>query len=304
MANATGIRFKRAGKIYHFDGGTLDLKVNDRVVVQTERGLVLAEVAVAPKPAPATEPSEQLKPILRKATAEDLQHEQELLPKNQAALATCQELVTKYRLPMKLLSAEYNLDGTNLTIFFSAEGRVDFREMVKELAAKLRTKVELRQIGPRDETKLCGGYGRCGLQLCCARYLTDFQPVSIKMAKEQDLPLHPTRISGVCGRLLCCLGYETELYRSMKEKLPAAGMRVSTPLGPATVVSSNPLKQTVLVELESHSTAELPLSQVTTSGESAGRRPKRRRGKGQNAGQNAPRPASRPKQPEPRPSVG
>lgn len=304
MGYATGIRFKRAGKIYYFDGGGMELKAHDRVVVETERGLVLGQVAVPPKPVPDGESAEPLKPILRRATPEDLQRAQELRPKNEAALATCQELVPKHRLPMKLLSAEYNLDGTNLTVFFSAEGRVDFREMVKELAAKLKTKVELRQVGPRDETKLCGGYGRCGLQLCCARYLTDFQPVSIKMAKEQDLPLHPTRISGVCGRLLCCLGYETELYRSMKENLPSAGLRVSTPLGPATVVSSNPLKQTVLVELESQTTAELPLSQVTSSGESAGRKPKRRRGRGQSTAQKPPPPAARAKQPEPRPSGG
>ncbi len=298
MAEITGIRFKCAGKISYFDSSGMELKVNDCVVVETERGLVLGRVNVAPRQVPDSELSEPLKPILRKATSEDLQHSCELSPKNEAALNTCQELITKYRLPMKLLSAEYNLDSSNLAIFFSAEGRVDFREMVKELAAVLKTKVELRQVGPHDEPKLCGGYGRCGRPLCCANFLTEFQPVSIKMAKEQDLPLHPARISGVCGRLLCCMGYEMELYRTMKEKLPQPGLRVSTPLGSAIVVSSNPLKETVLVELESQTTAELPLSQITSKGESAGRKPRRKRGRGQSPVQKGARPPAAP-QPSP-----
>jgi len=175
----------------------------------------------------------------------------------------CGELITRLSLPMKLLSAEYNLDGNRLTIFFGAEERVDFRELVRELASRLKTRVELRQVGPRDEAKLVGGFGRCGRQLCCARFLTEFAPVSIRMAKEQSLPLNPMKISGICGRLLCCLVYENELYHEMKVKFPREGQRVSTPLGIASVVGVNLLKETVLVQLESQAAVELPVSKVT-----------------------------------------
>jgi len=164
---------------------------------------------------------------------------------------------------MKLLSAEYNLDGSRLTFFFSAAERVDFRELVRELTKRFKVRVELRQVGSRDESKLMGGFGRCGRPLCCMSYLSEFSPVSIRMAKEQGLSLNPMRISGVCGRLLCCLGYEGEQYRVMKEKLPKEGQRVSTPTGIASVVGGNPLKETVLVELESGARVEVPLSEVT-----------------------------------------
>jgi cell fate regulator YaaT (PSP1 superfamily) len=164
---------------------------------------------------------------------------------------------------MKLLSAEYNLDGSRLTFFFSAAERVDFRELVRELSKRFKIRVELRQVGSRDESKLMGGFGRCGRPLCCMSYLSEFSPVSIRMAKEQGLSLNPMRISGVCGRLLCCLGYECEQYRVMKEKLPKEGQRVSIPMGIASVVGGNPLKETVLVELESGARVELPLSEVT-----------------------------------------
>jgi cell fate regulator YaaT (PSP1 superfamily) len=167
------------------------------------------------------------------------------------------------KLPMKLLGAEYNLDGSRLTFFFSASERVDFRELVRQLNRRFKVRVELRQLGPRDEAKLVGGFGRCGRPLCCMDFLTEFSPVSIKMAKEQDLPLNPLKISGVCGRLLCCLTYESEQYHAMKEKLPKAGQRVKTPMGSANVVGSNPLKETVLVELESQATVELPLTDIT-----------------------------------------
>jgi cell fate regulator YaaT (PSP1 superfamily) len=172
-------------------------------------------------------------------------------------------LIEKLGLPMKLLGAEYNLDGSRLTFFFSATERVDFRQLVRELNRRFNVRVELRQLGPRDEAKLVGGFGRCGRPLCCMSFLTEFSPVSIKMAKEQNLPLNPLKISGVCGRLLCCLAYETEQYQAMKEKLPKPGQTVSTPMGVANVVGINPLKETVLVELESQATVELPLSDLT-----------------------------------------
>jgi len=175
---------------------------------------------------------------------------------------------------MKLISAEYNLDASRLTIFFSAEGRVDFRELVRELSRSLKVRVEMRQVGPRDEAKLLGGFGRCGLPLCCASFLSEFNPVSIKMAKEQDLPLNPMKISGLCGRLLCCLGYEFEQYRSMKEKMPKEGQRISTAIGMANVVGGNPLEGTVLVELESGARVEISLAEIsdTSKGESSQKR--------------------------------
>jgi cell fate regulator YaaT (PSP1 superfamily) len=187
--------------------------------------------------------------------------------KENKALIECSKLVAKLNLPMKLLSAEYNLSGNHLTIFFKAAERVDFRELVRELNSLLKARVELRQVRPRDEAKLIGGFGRCGHPLCCARFLEEFAPVSIKMAKEQDLPLNPMKISGVCGRLLCCLTYEVEQYRTMKEKLPKKGQQVSTPMGTASVIGSNTLKGTVLVELESQAAVELPLSDIDTTGE-------------------------------------
>ena len=164
---------------------------------------------------------------------------------------------------MKLLSAEYSLDGSRLTFYFGAAERIDFRELVRELAGHLKVRVELRQMGPRDEAKLIGGFGRCGRPLCCMSYLSEFAPVSIRMAKEQGLPLSPMKISGCCGRLMCCLVYESELYHMMKEKLPKEGQQVSTAMGVARVVGNNPLKETVLVELENQVTVELPLSEIT-----------------------------------------
>jgi len=267
MAEIVGIRFQRAGKIYYFDPAGINLEVNDHVVVKTARGLELGQVVIAPKQVLASEVTEPLKPVVRKAEPEDVGRAQEFAAKEREALVECGKLITKLNLPMKLISTEYNLDGSRLTFFFSAEERVDFRELVRELTNRFKTRVELRQLGPRDEAKLIGGFGRCGRPLCCMSFLSEFAPVSIKMAKEQDLPLNPMKISGVCGRLLCCLVYETELYRAMKERLPKTGQRVSTPMGVAKVVGANPLKETVLVELESEATVELPLSQVTIEDE-------------------------------------
>jgi len=264
VAEIVGIRFKRAGKIYYFDPAGIDLEVNDYVVVKTTRGLELGWVVIAPKQVLASEISTPLKPILRKAKPDDIEHARELEEKEREALAECGKLIAKLKLPMKLLSAEYSLDDSRLVFSFSAPERVDFRELVRELTKRFKMRVELRQIGPRDEAKLMGGFGRCGRPLCCMSFLSEFAPVSIRMAKEQDLPLNPMKISGVCGRLLCCLVYESEQYHTLREKLPKAGQRVSTAMGAARVVGGNPLKETVLVELEeSQATVELPLSEVT-----------------------------------------
>jgi cell fate regulator YaaT (PSP1 superfamily) len=201
--------------------------------------------------------------VVRKAGAEDIAKEEELDAKAEEALIECGKMIAELNLPMKLLSAEYSLDSSRLTFLFTAEERVDFRELVRRLSGKFKVRVELRQVGSRDEAKLLGSFGRCGRELCCASFLTEFSPVSIKMAKEQDLPLNPMKISGACGRLMCCLAYEGEQYRAMKEKMPKVGQRVSTRMGEATVVGNNPLKETVLVELETEAQVELPLAEVS-----------------------------------------
>jgi len=263
MADVVGIRFKRTGKVYYFDPAGIDLDVNDHVVVKTVRGLEMGQVVVAPWQVLDSELREPLKPVVRKAEPEDIKRVQELEQKTTEALAECGKWIEKLKLPMKLLTAEYNLSGNRLIFFFSASERVDFRELVKELSSLLKVRVELRQVGPRDGAKLIGGFGRCGRQLCCSSFLTEFEPVSIRMAKEQDLPLNPMKISGVCGRLMCCLSYESALYRAMREKLPKKGQRVMTSTGVAVVIGGNPLKQMVLVELKSGATTELPVGEVT-----------------------------------------
>ena len=265
MAEVVGVRFKRAGRVYYFDPAGIDLEVNEYVVVKTTRGQELGQVVIAPKQVLASEIEATLKPVVRKAEPEDIERAEEFTAKEEEALIECGRLIEKLNLPMKLLSAEYNLDGSRLTLFFSAEGRVDFRELVRELTSRFKVKVELRQVGPRDETKLVGGFGRCGRPLCCMSFLSEFAPVSIRMAKDQNLPLNPMKISGICGRLLCCLVYENEQYSSLREELPKIGQRVSTSTGPAKVIGTNPLKETVLVELESGALVELALSDVTAS---------------------------------------
>ncbi|MFC1918561.1 stage 0 sporulation family protein [Chloroflexota bacterium] len=263
MSDIVGVRFKKAGRVYYFDPAGIDLEADDYVVVETARGQEIGQVVIAPTQVVASDIEKPLKPVVRKAEPEDIERSQGLEAKGKEALAQCSTLITELNLPMKLLSAEYNLDGSRVTFYFSADERVDFRELVRELAGRLKARVELRQMGPRDEAKMIGGYGRCGRPLCCMSFLNEFAPVSIKMAKEQNLPLNPMKISGCCGRLMCCLVYENEQYRLMKEKLPREGQRVSTAMGVARVVSSNPLKETVLVELETEATVELPLDEIT-----------------------------------------
>ena len=262
MPEIAGVRFHQAGRVYYFDASGIPLEVNDDVVVETSRGHELGKVAISPKQVLFSEITEPLKPIIRKAQAEDIEKAQQQQKGAMNAIAKCRELVEKLNLPMKPISAQYNLDRSHLTIFFSAEKRVDFRELARELSHNLKTRVELRQVGARDEAKLIGGLGKCGFPLCCTTFLSEFEPVSIKMAKEQDIALNPMKTSGVCSRLLCCLNYEYEQYRAMKEKLPPLRQEVSTALGNAKVVSCNPLKETVTVELETGVTVELPLSQI------------------------------------------
>lgn len=274
MTEIVGVRFKRTGRVYYFDPAGIELDLNDWVMVETEHGVEVGRVVISQKQVLSSEITEPLKPVLRKAEEEDIRQREESEVKETEALGVCQEMAQQFNLPMKLLAAEYNPDGTRLTVYFSAEGRVDFRDLLKELTNTFKTRIELRQVGSRDKAKLLGGVGRCGRPLCCATYLSEFNPVTIKMAKEQALPLNPMKISGVCGRLLCCLSYEYEQYRIMKEKLPASGQRVSTPMGLATVVGGNPLRETVIVQLESQATVELPVEQVSIKNE----RPLRKKG--------------------------
>lgn len=231
------------------------------MVVETVRGQEIGFVAQGLREIPGEEVGEPLKPVLRKATPPDLERAQSLRSQEKEALIQAREAAWRLGLPMKILTAEYTMDG-RLTFYFAAEERVDFRGLVKELAGRFHTRIELRQIGPRDETKLLGGIGACGMPLCCARWLTEFAPVTIRMAKEQGLALNPPKISGACGRLLCCLAYEIEHYRELKQKLPAKGKKISTPMGPAKVVETSPLKEMVKVELEGGAVVEIPLAQL------------------------------------------
>ena len=261
MPQAVGVRFRPAGKVYLFDTAGLELVEGDQVVVETVRGQELGFVVQGPREVPGEERGESLKPVLRLATPPDLERAQSLRSQEKEVLIQARQAARRLGVPMKILTAEYTLDG-KLTIYFTAEERVDFRELVRELAGRFHTRIELRQIGPRDETKILGGIGACGLPLCCARWLTEFAPVTIRMAKEQGLALNPPKISGVCGRLLCCLAYEIENYREVRRKLPAKGKKISTPMGPAKVVETNTLKETVKVELEGGAVVEIPLAQL------------------------------------------
>jgi len=238
------------------------MKREDWVVVETSRGHEIGRVIIAPEQVLASEVELPLKPVIRLASPEEARHTQETQQKEHEALVECGKMIARLNLPMKLLAAEYNLDGNHITFFFSAAERVDFRELVRELAGRFKARVELRQVGARDEAKIVGGYGRCGRQLCCASFLSDFVPISIKMAKEQGLPLNPMKISGVCGRLLCCLAYEHDTYHEMRGKMPHEGQSVTTPMGQARVVGGNPLKGTAVVELETQVTVELPVTDL------------------------------------------
>lgn len=262
MPEIVGVRFQQAGKVYYFDAADIPMEIDDCIVVETSRGRELGRVVITPKQLLSSNIPEPLKPVFRKATPADIQHAQHNQEMADKALTQCRESAKKLNLPMKPTSAQHNLEGNHLTIFFTAEKRVDFRELVKELSHNLRTRVELRQVGARDEAKLVGGLGKCGYPLCCTSFLCEFTPVSIKMAKEQAVALNPMKTSGVCGRLLCCLGYEAEQYRAMKENLPALGQEVSTSLGKAKVVGLNPLKEAISVELDSGGTMELAASQI------------------------------------------
>lgn len=273
MPEVAGVRFRRGGRVYYFDPAGLPLNVNDQVVVETQRGMEIAQVVIAPHQVVESELTEPLKPVLRRATEEDLKQKAELESKEVEARKCCRELIRQLNLPMKVLDAEYTLDGSRAIIHFSAESRVDFRELLRQLGGALHTRVELRQLGARDEAKLTGGLGPCGRPLCCNLFLGEFCPVSIRMAKDQDLPLNPAKISGLCGRLMCCLTFEHAVYKELRTNLPRAGQLVVTPMGQGVVVGGNVLKQTARVRLESEAVAEFTLDQIAAADSLGGKAP-------------------------------
>lgn len=250
MVKAVGVRFRQAGKIYHFDPDSLDLKRGSKVIVETSRGIEYGEVVTVDM-IESDKDKQPLKKVIREADANDTAKMEENREKEKAAIRTCKDLINKHELDMKLIACEYTLDNSKMLFYFTAEGRVDFRELVKDLASVFHTRIELRQVGVRDETKILGGYGSCGRPLCCHSYLSDFAPVSIKMAKKQNLSLNTAKISGVCGRLMCCLKNEEEAYEELNKLLPSTGDFVTTPDNLKGVVSAvNILKQRVKVIVE------------------------------------------------------
>jgi cell fate regulator YaaT (PSP1 superfamily) len=250
MPVVVGVRFKDSGKTYFFDPNGYDtLSQGEQVIVETVRGLELAKVILAPHHVGEDQIVSELRPVMRRAEASDFERMRLLSARHEEVLARCAEKITEHDLPMRLVKAEYSFDGSRLTFYFTADKRIDFRALVRDLARTFRTRIELRQIGPRDEAKLLGGIGPCGRLLCCATFLPDYARVSIKMAKDQDLPLNPSKISGVCGRLLCCLSYEHEQYVQIKGELPRKGSWLQTPDGPGEVVAVNVVRETVTIEL-------------------------------------------------------
>ena len=251
MIKVVGVRFRTAGKIYYFDPCSFEFKKSDMVIVETARGVECGEVVVANHDVPDEDVVVPLKNVIRKADEEDLKHVADNKQREVEAFSVCLEKIKKHALDMKLIDVEYTFDNNKVLFYFTADGRVDFRELVKDLASVFRTRIELRQIGVRDEAKMMGAIGACGRSLCCSTHLAEFHPVSIKMAKEQSLSLNPTKISGTCGRLMCCLKYEQDNYEYLLKKMPKVEAVVQTPNGQGTVVWVSLLKEMVKVKLDS-----------------------------------------------------
>lgn len=240
MVNVTGVKFRNAGKVYYFAPGDVQgLAPGIGVIVETARGLEFGTVTMAPTDVSDGAVVKPLRKVVRIATEEDLKKREENESKREEAMRLCQEKIDKHSLEMKLIDVEYTFDNNKMVFYFTADGRVDFRELVKDLAGVFRTRIELRQVGVRDEAKMIGGCGPCGKGLCCATWMNDFQPVSIKMAKTQNLSLNPTKISGICGRLMCCLKYENDVYVELRKGMPENGEKIQTPEGTAKVIDSN-----------------------------------------------------------------
>ena len=249
MIKVAGVRFKCAGKVYYFDPDGHDVEIGNNVIVETARGMEYGTVSMGITEIKEEDVVSPLKKIVRIATDEDEKKHEENEKKKKKALEICQEKIKKHNLEMKLIDVEYTFDNNKIIFYFIADGRVDFRELVKDLASVFKMRIELRQIGVRDEAKMLGGIGSCGRSLCCSSWLSDFEPVSIKMAKVQNLSLNPTKISGICGRLMCCLKYENDIYNELRKGLPDNGEKVKTKSGMAKVVDTNILESIVKVRL-------------------------------------------------------
>ena len=249
MCKVVGVKFKDAGKVYNFGVGELTLEPGDKVIVETSRGQEFGTVMTEAAEMNREELAAPLKDIIRIASDEDVEKHEKNLQRRDDAMKKCQEKINEHELDMKLIDAEYTFDNNKIIFYFTADGRVDFRELVKDLASLFRMRIELRQIGVRDEAKMLGGVGNCGRGLCCHTWMKDFDPVSIKMAKTQNLSLNPTKISGICGRLMCCLKFENEVYSKLKKGMPNQGERIITPDGKAIVVDTNILESTVRTRL-------------------------------------------------------
>ena len=278
MLTVIGVRFRTAGKIYYFDPAGRQIKIGDHVIVETARGIEYGYVVLGNREVDETKVIPPLKPVIRMVTDEDRAIEAKNKEKEKEAFKICQEKIKKHNLEMKLIDAEYTFDNNKVLFYFTADGRIDFRELVKDLASIFKTRIELRQVGVRDETKIMGGIGICGRPLCCHSYLSEFIPVSIKMAKEQNLSLNPTKISGVCGRLMCCLKNEEETYEVLNSKLPGLGDAVTTSDGlKGEVHSVNVLRQTVkvivIVDKDEKEIREYKVDQLKF-------KPRRKKGKG------------------------
>ncbi len=266
-----GIRFGYAGKIYHFESGSMELEYGDWVVVKTEKGLGLGQIALRPfEKQIHVSQLEGLRKVIRKGGKVDLYQKQRCAEREAEAHSYCLDKIEELSLPMKLVAVECFFDGSKYVFYFTAEGRVDFRELVKQLVARFPVRIEMRQIGVRHEAKMTGGLGGCGQELCCSRFLTDFRPVSVKMAKNQNLSLNPTKISGVCGRLMCCLGYEHDTYEEFSRGLPKVGRMVKTETGEGLVIKHNPLEETILIKIDDETQIEVKRQDIVCEFEPVG----------------------------------
>ncbi|MBR1560264.1 MAG: stage 0 sporulation family protein, partial [Clostridia bacterium] len=270
MATVIGVRFKKAGKVYYFDPSGIWPRPGDGVIVETTRGVEYGEVVTGSRTVNDAQLVSPLRKVVRIATPEDIERAETNERREKEAFAVCQEKIARHKLDMKLVSVEFTFDNSKIIFYFTANGRVDFRELVKDLASVFKTRIELRQIGVRDEAKMLGGLGSCGRPICCGAFLGDFQPVSIKMAKEQNLSLNPTKISGQCGRLMCCLKFEQDNYDAVLKRVPRVGKDIVTPDGVGVITDINVIKETIRVRIrqddDSFDVREYPIDEVRRPG--------------------------------------
>ena len=262
LHTVVGVSFKDAGKIYYFDPGDIELEEGDNVIVETSRGVEFGEVVITKKEISEDELVAPLKKVKRRATLKDREKYEKNQQLEEEAFDICLEKIADHGLPMKLIDVEYTFNHNKIIFYFTADGRVDFRELVKDLASVFKTRIELRQIGVRDEAKMVGGLGPCGRAACCGKFLRDFEPVSIQLAKRQELSLNPAKISGLCGRLMCCLRYECDIYKELKERMPEEGTEIDLKIGQGKIVDRNLIKQTVKIKINEGEIVERKINEL------------------------------------------